>query len=129
MNPIIYVAIFLISAVVFLFVGYILRKKVAESKIKNAETEAQRILDEAKSKLDNAKKEAENAKKEELVKAKEEIIKRKSDLDDEIKERRSEIHGKSDFCMHHDFFDYMCPDGISALRIHCPLARCGRRSV
>lgn len=91
MNPIIYVAIFLISAVVFLFVGYILRKKVAESKIKNAEAEAQRILDEAKSKLDNAKKEAENAKKEELVKAKEEIIKRKSDLDDEIKERRSEI--------------------------------------
>ena len=92
MNPIIiYVAIFLISAVVFLFVGYILRKNIAESKIKNAETEAQRILDEAKNKLENAKKEAENAKKEELVKAKEEILKRKSDLDDEIKERRSEI--------------------------------------
>ena len=33
MNPIIiYVAIFLISAVVFLFVGYILRKNIAESK-------------------------------------------------------------------------------------------------
>lgn len=92
MNPIIiYVAIFLVSAVVFLFVGYILRKNIAESKIKNAETEAQRILAEAKNKLENAKKEAENAKKEELVKAKEEIIKRKSDLDDEIKERRSEI--------------------------------------
>lgn len=64
MNPIIiYVAIFLVSAVVFLFVGYILRKNIAESKIKNAETEAQRILAEAKNKLENAKKEAENAKK------------------------------------------------------------------
>ena len=84
MQIIIYITIFLVSAVVFLFVGYTLRKKTAESKIDSAEKEAQRILD-------NANKEAENAKKEEIVKAKEEIIKARNDLEDEIRERRSDV--------------------------------------
>ena len=75
---------FLISAVVFIPLGMILRKKTAESKIKGAESEATRIIT-------NAKKEAENAKKEEILKAKEEILKSKNELDKEIKERRSEI--------------------------------------
>ncbi len=80
----IYITIFLVSAVVFLFVGYITRKKIAESKIKSAEIEAKRILEDAN-------KEAENAKKEEIVKAKEEIINARNELEDEIRERRSDV--------------------------------------
>lgn len=80
----IYITIFLVSAIVFLFVGYIARKKIAESKIQSAEREAARILE-------NANKEAENAKKEEIVKAKEEIIVARNELEEEIRERRSDV--------------------------------------
>ncbi len=84
MNIIINIAIFLISAVIFSFVGYIMRKRIAESKIRVAEEEAKRIID-------SAAKEAENKKKEEIIKAKEEIMNSRKELDDEIKERRSEV--------------------------------------
>ena len=84
MQIIIYITIFLVSAIVFLFVGYTVRKKIAESKIDTAEKEAQRILD-------NANKEAENARKEEIVKAKEEIIRSRNELEEEIRERRSDV--------------------------------------
>ena len=68
MNIIINIAIFLISAVIFSFVGYTMSKRIAESKIRVAEEEAKRIID-------SAAKEAENKKKEEIIKAKEEIMK------------------------------------------------------
>lgn len=84
MQIVIYITIFLVSAIVFLFVGYIARKKTAESKIESAEIEAKRILEEAS-------KEAENAKKEEIVKAKEEIINTRNELEEEIRERRSDV--------------------------------------
>lgn len=83
-NIIIYIAIFLISAVLFFLVGYTVRKKTAESKINAAETEAKRIIE-------SATKEAESRKKEEILKAKEEIMNSRKELDDEIKERRSEV--------------------------------------
>ena len=44
MNIIINIAIFLISAVIFSFVGYTMRKRIAESKIRVAEEEAKRII-------------------------------------------------------------------------------------
>ena len=75
---------FLISAAIFIPVGIYIRKKSAESKIKDAESEANRILA-------NAKVEAENAKKEEILKAKEEVLQSKNELDKEIKERRGEV--------------------------------------
>jgi len=78
------VVTFLISAVVCLPLGMVIRKKTAESKIKGAESEAARILA-------NAQKEAENAKKEEILKAKEEILQSRNELDKEIKERRGEV--------------------------------------
>ena len=78
------IAIFLISAVVFFFIGFVVRKKIAESKLEGAEAEAKRILE-------SAKKEAETKKKEEIFKAKEEIMNSRKELDDEIKERRSEV--------------------------------------
>ena len=84
MNIIIGIAIFLISAIIFFFVGFIARKKIAESKLRGAEAEAKRILE-------SATKEAETKKKEEIFKAKEEIMNSRKELDDEIRERRSEV--------------------------------------
>ena len=82
-----YIAIFLISAVIFTFVGIFARKKIAESKMQGAEEEAKRIVE-------NAKVEAENLKKEEIIKSKEEILQLRNDLDKEIKERRSDIQSQ-----------------------------------
>ena len=84
MDIIINIAVFLISAVIFTFVGIFIRKKIAESKMKSAENEAKRIIE-------MANKEAENIKKEEIFKAKEEIMNSRKDLDQEIKERRGEV--------------------------------------
>ncbi len=84
MQIVIYIAIFLISAVIFTFVGMAIRKKTAESKIGSAEKEAKKIIERAQS-------EAETRKKEEIVKAKEEIINARKDLDNEVRERRSEV--------------------------------------
>lgn len=83
-DALITIAVFLISAVIFTFVGFFLRKKIAESKIQNAENEAKRIIE-------SATKDAENRKKEEIFKAKEEIMNARKDLDQEIKERRGEV--------------------------------------
>ena len=84
MDILIIVATILISGVVFIPIGVLIRKKIAESKIAGAENEAKRLLE-------MASKEAENRKKEEIFKAKEEIIKARNDLDEEIRERRGEI--------------------------------------
>ena len=84
MDLMINIAVFLITAVVFTFVGIFVRKKIAESKLNSAENEAKQILDRAKI-------EAENNKKEEIFKAKEEILSARKDLDDEIRERRGEV--------------------------------------
>ncbi len=84
MNSLIIIATFLISLAIGIFVGMIIRKKIAESKIESAEQEAKRLID-------IAKVEAENMKKEEIFKAKEEIMNSRKELDQEIKERRSEV--------------------------------------
>ena len=87
MDIIIYVAVFLISAVIFTFVGMYIRKKLAESKMKSAEAEAKKILD-------IANVEAENKRKEEIIKAKEEIMNARNELDQEIRERRGEVQSQ-----------------------------------
>ena len=87
MNIGIGIAIFLVSAIIFTFVGFFARKKIAESKLKSAENEAKRIIE-------SAQKEAENTKKEEIYKAQEEIMKSRKDLDDEIRERRGEVQSQ-----------------------------------
>ena len=84
MDLIINIAVFLISAVIFTFVGVFVRKKIAESKINSAEVEAKNIIE-------MAKKEAENKRKEEIFNAKEEIMNARKDLDQEIRERRGEV--------------------------------------
>ena len=84
MDIVINIAVFLIAAVIFTFVGVYIRKKVAESKLNSAENEAKQIIERAKI-------EAENSRKEEIFKAKEEILSARKDLDDEIRERRGEV--------------------------------------
>ena len=84
MDIIINIAVFLISAVIFTFVGVYIRKRIAETKMKSAENEAKRILE-------LANKEAENRKKEEIYKAQEEIMSSRKELDQEIRERRGEV--------------------------------------
>ena len=78
------VATIIISAVIFIPVGILVRKKIAESKIQSAEREASRIIE-------NGRIEAENLKKEELINAKEEVLGLRNELDKEIKERRGDI--------------------------------------
>lgn len=81
------IASVLVSAVIFIPVGILVRKKIAESKIQSAENEAKKILE-------LANKDAENKKKEEIFKAKEEILNARNELDKEIKERRSEVQNQ-----------------------------------
>ena len=84
METIIIVAAALISLVIGILVGVVIRKKIAESKINGAEEEAKKLVELAKI-------EADNLKKEEIFKAKEEIMNARNELDKEIKERRGEI--------------------------------------
>ena len=81
------IATLLISAIIFIPIGVLIRKKTAESKIQGAESEAKRILE-------NAKRDAENIKKEEVFKAREQIIKSKEDLEKEVRERTGDLNAK-----------------------------------
>ena len=86
-NILIGIAVFLVSAVIFTFVGMYIRKKVAESKMESAEAQAKKIIE-------MANVDAENKKKEEIFKAKEEIMNARKDLDQEIRERRGEVQNQ-----------------------------------
>lgn len=80
MDYVIGIAIFLVSAVIFTFVGITIRKKIAESKIDSAENEAKKIIE-------LAQKEAESKRKEEIINARKE-------LDNEVRERRGEVQNQ-----------------------------------
>ena len=83
LSIIINIAVFLVSAVIFTFVGIAIRKKIAESKVGSAENEAKRIIE-------LAQKEAENKRKEEIFKAKEEIINARKELDKALEDDKNE---------------------------------------
>ena len=86
MNDWLYIAITaLVALVVGGAVGFLIRKSVAEKKIRSAEAEAQRVKDEII-------KAAEAKKKEMLVEAKEEILKQRSETERELKERRNDVN-------------------------------------
>ena len=72
------------TLVVGAFVGFFIRKIIAEKTIKSAEIESKRIVDEAK-------KGAETVKKEAAIEAKEEAHRIKNEAEREAKERRKEI--------------------------------------
>lgn len=73
-----------VAAILAFFIGYLVRKRIAEAKISSAEEATKKILEDAY-------KEADAKKREALVEAKEEIIKMKNESEKESKERRSEI--------------------------------------
>ncbi|MEK6568755.1 MAG: Rnase Y domain-containing protein, partial [candidate division NC10 bacterium] len=79
-------AIVLIGAVVGVVVGYLLRKRVVESKVAEAETLAGRILQEAEKGAETKLKEAE-------LEAKERALQAKVDLERETNDRRHELQG------------------------------------
>lgn len=66
------------------FIGFIVRKKIAESRIQTAEIESERIIKAAEDK-------AEAKSKEILLEAKDEAFRLRIDIENEIKERRSEV--------------------------------------
>lgn len=84
LNTLIYIII--AAVVVFgLAVAYlVIRRQLAEQKVRIAQESARRILEDAK-------KEAERVKKEALLEAKDEAIKQRAELDRETKERKGEL--------------------------------------
>ena len=74
----------IITGTIALIIGYLLRKFIAEAKIKSAEESAKKILEEAEKKAESMKREA-------LIEAKEEILKQKNESEREIRERRNEL--------------------------------------
>lgn len=82
-SPIVLVLFGVLLAGISGFIGFILRKNIAEGKLNSAESQAEKILEDAR-------KNAESVKKETLVEAKEEAYKLKSEMEQEIRERRNE---------------------------------------
>lgn len=73
-----------IALVIGLAGGYLIRKSVAESKIRSAEEEAKKIIEDAA-------KDAEAVKKEAILEAKDEAHKIRMEAEQEAKERRGEL--------------------------------------
>ena len=84
MQIVIYILVAIASLAAGGLIGYIIRKKQAESKIGSAEAEAERIVTTATA-------EAEAKKKEFLIEAKDEIHKQRSETERELRERRNEV--------------------------------------
>ncbi|WP_422448759.1 ribonuclease Y [Thermoanaerobacterium sp. DL9XJH110] len=83
MNPV-SIAVTVITGLVTLAAGYLIRKYIAEAKINSAEESAKKIIEEAEKKAESIKREA-------LLEAKEEILKIKNDFEKEVRERRNEL--------------------------------------
>ena len=84
MAPIVTILIIIAALLLGILIGYVVRKKLAEARIKSAEEAAAKILIDAK-------KESETRKKEALLEAKEEIHRLRSEADRDNKERHNEI--------------------------------------
>jgi ribonuclease Y len=78
------VAVCLVVAIIFFFVGFVIRKRMAETTLGSAEVQAENLIEEAK-------RTAEARGKEMLLEAKEESIKTKNEAEKEAKERRNEL--------------------------------------
>jgi len=82
-DPILWIVLIVVAAIISWFAAITYHKKVVESKIGSAESQAREIIDEAV-------KSAEATKKEALLEVKEESLKTKNELEKETKERRAE---------------------------------------
>ena len=83
-QPWIAVVIGVAALVIGSLIGFLIRKKIGESKIGSAEAEAKRILSESS-------KDADARKKEILLEAKEETLRLRNETERELKERRAEV--------------------------------------
>jgi ribonuclease Y len=83
-HPLIISILLAIILVVGLFVGYLIRKSIAEAKISSAETLAKQIVEEAH-------RNAEAAKKEAILEAKDENHKLRQQTEEELQERRMDL--------------------------------------
>lgn len=83
MDIILLIISILLALIVSFFVGYLVRKSIAEAKISSAETLAKQIVEEARRNAGAAKKEA-------LLEAKDENHKLRQQTEDELRERRME---------------------------------------
>jgi ribonuclease Y len=81
---IITIVISLVTALIGAWIGFIIRKSIAEAKISSAEQAAEQIIE-------GAKKEAEALKKETVVEAKDEVHRLRTEAEKDIRERRNEI--------------------------------------
>lgn len=82
-NPLILSILLFLVLIVGVVVGYLIRKSIAEAKISSAENLAKQIVDEAN-------RNAESAKKEALLESKEEAHVFRQQVEDELRERRTE---------------------------------------
>lgn len=80
----VWIIIVLVVGLVFLGIGYFIRKSLAEAKISSAEIAAVQIRE-------TAVKEAEALKKETVLEAKDEVHKLRAEAEKDIRERRNEI--------------------------------------
>ncbi|MCM8796337.1 MAG: ribonuclease Y [Candidatus Omnitrophica bacterium] len=78
------IAIWIITALTAGFIGYFIRKHVAEKKVQSAELQAQRILEQAKKEVQDKRREME-------LEAKDLLYRMRQDFENETKERRQEI--------------------------------------
>lgn len=81
---IITIAISLVTALIGAWIGFFIRKSIAEAKISSAEQAAEQIIE-------GAKKEADALKKETVVEAKDEVHRLRTEAEKDIRERRNEI--------------------------------------
>ncbi|WWD81638.1 ribonuclease Y [Alkalicoccus halolimnae] len=78
------ILILLFTAVIVFFVGYFVRKSIAEAKISSAEMLARQTVEDAK-------REAESSKKEAVLEAKDEAHKIRLEAEQELRDRRNDI--------------------------------------
>jgi ribonuclease Y len=83
-NEVLYLILLFFLSIVCLYIGYLIRKHLAESKVLNAEGLAQKILAEAE-------KEAETKRREVLLEAKDTLYQGRAEFERETRERRREI--------------------------------------
>lgn len=84
MNLTLQILILLFTAVIVFFVGYFVRRSIAEAKISSAE-----ML--AKQTIEDAKREAESSRKEAVLEAKDEAHKIRLEAEQELRDRRTDI--------------------------------------
>ncbi|MBU9722673.1 ribonuclease Y [Bacillus alkalicola] len=84
MDMIIQILILLFTAIIVFFIGYFVRKSIAEAKISSAEQLAKQTIEDAK-------REAEASKKEAILEAKDEAHKLRMEAEKEVRDRRNDI--------------------------------------